>query len=67
MGCQNNICFLIILFALFCNDGCGCNNGCCDNWCWILILLLFCGNGNGLFGLNNGCGCNNCSTGCGCK
>ncbi len=44
-----------------CNDSCGCasaqNNGGCNSWIWI-ILLLFCCNGN------NGCGCGN-SCGCG--
>ncbi len=40
------------------------------NCCWIILLLLFCGqNGNGLFGGNgNGCGWNGNDdrNGCGC-
>ncbi len=39
------------------------NNFCGGNICWIIILLiLFCGCGNGS---NNGCG-NNSGCGCGC-
>ena len=36
---------------------CGCNNGCGNNSClWIILILLFCGGGN-TFG-RGGCGCN---------
>jgi len=39
------------------------NNGFCGgNWCWIIILLiLFCGCGNGCNTVSNGCDHN-----CGC-
>ncbi len=58
------------------NCGCAgnsCNNGCGNglfgggNCCWIILLLLFCGNGFGTgFGNNNGCGCgcDNNNNGC---
>lgn len=53
-GSCSCILWIIILFALCGNNGCGgngfSNNGDC---CWIIIvLLLLCGNGCG-----NGCGC----------
>lgn len=39
-------------------SGCGCNN-CGNNSCiWIILILLFCGNGS-VFG-RSGCGCNDC-------
>ena len=40
---------------------CGCNNGCGNNSClWIILILLFCGgNGFGRSGCGNGCG-NDC-------
>ena len=46
-------------------NGCGgCSDGCGDNSCiWIILLLLFCGNGSG-FGIGGGCGCNG---NCGCS
>lgn len=46
-------------------NGCfgGCSNGQGGSeWLWIIILLLFCGNGS--FGGGNNCGCgNNCGGG----
>ena len=52
------------------NNSCGCNNnrsGFFGGSCiWIILLLIFCGNGNGILGGNccndcdNGCGNNNC-------
>ena len=43
---------------------CGCNNGCGNNSClWIILILLFCGGGN-TFG-RSGCGCNDgCDNSC---
>ena len=50
------------LTATNCGGGCGCNNGFGNNSCiWIIIILLFCCNGNGFGGCDRGCDrdCNN--------
>lgn len=65
-----NIIWTLLLLSCLCGNGggCGgwgngCGNGCGngfgnDSCTWIILLLLFCGNGFG-------CG-NNCGNGCGC-
>lgn len=51
-NCGCSLLWVIILLGYLGNgNSCGCNSGCdngCGNNLWILILLLlFCGNGNG--------------------
>ena len=41
------IIILLILIGAF-DNGCGCDNGCDNNWIWIILLFLL---------ANNGCGC----------
>ena len=68
-GCGTDACsiiWIILILSCLCGNGgsglfgggrdCDCNNSCI----WIILLLLFCGNGSFL---GNGCGCN---FGCGC-
>lgn len=58
-GCQhehNNCCsiiWIILILSCVCGNGSslfggsGCDDDCGNNFCWIIILLLFCGNNHG--------------------
>ncbi|MCM1191397.1 MAG: chorion class high-cysteine HCB protein 13 [Butyrivibrio sp.] len=50
-----------------CNDSCGCanaqNNNGFGGCFWIILLLLFCGNGTNSLSGGNGCGCGNGTSG----